>query len=281
MSVDKLHSSWSNKSETLVDWETNSKVLDILMVQTKARKTKEESYPNRFEVPDDKASWGSKFEWYYPGYFEHGDLTKFDCTRSTWWWADPRDISKVDFTKRDSNYGEIKFDEKWYPLNPMGRTGLKSRGMLGKWGPNHSADPIILRETPNGMELLCILRSNWEWAIPWGMIDNFEEPMTAALRELWEEALGKGFDKSIFTKNMTTVYKWWVDDPRNTDNAWMETHAYATILNNEESRSLKLEAGDDAKDVKWMALTEENIESLYASHGELVKKAMVVLGINR
>ena len=112
------------------------------------------------------------------------------------------------------------------------------------------------------------------------MIDDFEEPVTAALRELWEEALGNKYDKSIFTKNMTIVYKWWVDDPRNTDNAWMETYAYATILNNEESRSLKPKAGSDAKDVKWMALTQENIESLYASHGEIVKKAMVALGIN-
>ena len=68
--------------KSLVDWKTNSKVSGILMVQTKARKTKEKDYPNRFEVPDEKALWNSEFEWYYPGYFEHWELTKFDCTRS-------------------------------------------------------------------------------------------------------------------------------------------------------------------------------------------------------
>ena len=29
--------------------------------------------------------------------------------------------------------------------NPVGRTGLKGRGTLGKWGPNHAADPIVTR----------------------------------------------------------------------------------------------------------------------------------------
>jgi len=29
--------------------------------------------------------------------------------------------------------------------NPMGRTGLIGRGSLGRWGPNHAADPIVTR----------------------------------------------------------------------------------------------------------------------------------------
>lgn len=29
--------------------------------------------------------------------------------------------------------------------NPVGRTGLKGRGTLGKWGPNHAADPVVTR----------------------------------------------------------------------------------------------------------------------------------------
>ena len=31
------------------------------------------------------------------------------------------------------------------PQNPVGRTGMKSRGTLGKWGPNHAADPVVTR----------------------------------------------------------------------------------------------------------------------------------------
>lgn len=31
------------------------------------------------------------------------------------------------------------------PSNPMGRTGMKGRGLLGRFGPNHAADPIVTR----------------------------------------------------------------------------------------------------------------------------------------
>ena len=32
-----------------------------------------------------------------------------------------------------------------YPQNPVGRTGITGRGLLGRWGPNHAADPIVSR----------------------------------------------------------------------------------------------------------------------------------------
>ena len=31
------------------------------------------------------------------------------------------------------------------PLNPIGRTGLRGRGNLGRWGPNHSGNPVVTR----------------------------------------------------------------------------------------------------------------------------------------
>lgn len=41
--------------------------------------------------------------------------------------------------------GGFKVDAKYGPINPVGRTGLRGRGLLGRWGPNHAADPIITR----------------------------------------------------------------------------------------------------------------------------------------
>lgn len=32
-----------------------------------------------------------------------------------------------------------------YPRNPVGRTGISGRGVLGRWGPNHAADPVVTR----------------------------------------------------------------------------------------------------------------------------------------
>jgi hypothetical protein len=31
------------------------------------------------------------------------------------------------------------------PRNPFGRTGMCGRGLLGRWGPNHAADPVVTR----------------------------------------------------------------------------------------------------------------------------------------
>lgn len=45
---------------------------------------------------------------------------------------------------RKSHAGDYKVENK-YPLNPEGRTGLRGRGVLGRWGPNHAADPIVSR----------------------------------------------------------------------------------------------------------------------------------------
>lgn len=69
-------------------------------------------------------------------------------------WADPE--IGVNFTPRWNEVEESGLDrrsyegsylvEDGYPLNPVGRTGLKGRGSLGKWGPNHAADCIVTRQ---------------------------------------------------------------------------------------------------------------------------------------
>lgn len=41
--------------------------------------------------------------------------------------------------------GKYFIDSNGYPLNPTGRTGINLRGVLGRWGPNHAADPIVTR----------------------------------------------------------------------------------------------------------------------------------------
>lgn len=45
---------------------------------------------------------------------------------------------------RVSHTGDYKIVEN-APQNPCGRTGIIGRGILGRWGPNHAADPIVTR----------------------------------------------------------------------------------------------------------------------------------------
>ena len=69
-----------------------------------------------------------------------------------------------------------------------------------------------------------------------GMVDPGETTTVALKREFGEEALNTDkhperaqlIDK-IFT-NGTLIYQGYVDDPRNTDNAWMETRGKTTVL---------------------------------------------------
>ena len=63
-----------------------------------------------------------------------------------------------------------------------------------------------------------------------------------------------------------------VDDPRNTDNAWMETCAVAYWCPG--ALRIRLHAGDDAVDAKWLDVKDIDADSFYANHFELVMKGI-------
>ena len=68
------------------------------------------------------------------------------------------------------------------------------------------------------------------------------------------------------------IYSGYVDDPRNTDNAWMET--VAVNFHDEDGNAfnkIKLKAGDDAKDVRWTVA--DRCLNLYASHTNFIADA--------
>ena len=67
------------------------------------------------------------------------------------------------------------------------------------------------------------------------------------------------------------VYQGYVDDPRNTDNSWMETTA--VNFHDDDGETLgrfSLKAGDDASAVRWQEASRET--SLYASHASFIEK---------
>lgn len=182
-------------------------------------------------------------------------------------WADPADAQCVDYSQRVSYVGDIQFDENGRPLNPAGRTGLKGRGLLGKWGPNQAADPIVF--APNIIGKLSILlirrKDTGEWALPGGMVDAGEQVSATVRREL-EEETGVNADQAIFTE----IYRGYVEDPRNTDNAWIETIASYTLL----GTNVEVIAGDDADDTQWKPVDEALKEPVYANHAKFIALAL-------
>lgn len=195
---------------------------------------------------------------------------------------------RVDRTSHEGQYACEPGTNR--PINPRGRTGLRGRGALGRFGPNHAADPVITkwRRDENGnkvfdengdpiLEFVAIKRKDTgDWAIPGGMVDPGENVSLTLKREFGEETMasmelsaedqGKLMvELDRVFKHGVLVYSGYVDDIRNTDNGWIET----TCVNfHDETGSsfakFKLAAGDDAGDVAWTSYTEGM--PLYATH---------------
>ncbi|KAJ8347354.1 hypothetical protein SKAU_G00287550 [Synaphobranchus kaupii] len=255
------------------------------------------SETRRFPVPDDKLKWETKWADYKPVNYTAPSVLKKPS------WADP-DIGSFSphfnsldgSVDRRSHLGTYGVDQG-KPLNPCGRTGLNGRGLLGRWGPNLAADPIVTRwkrdsagqrvlnarsELPV-LQFISIKRKDCgEWAIPGGMVDPGEVVSLTLQREFSEEALNslKASPKEkeklqeritrLFKSPGLQVYKGYVDDPRNTDNSWMETVAVNFHDETGDSVSeLPLQAGDDAGHVCWIDI--DSAVSLYASHSQFLK----------
>ena len=72
------------------------------------------------------------------------------------------------------------------------------------------------------------------------------------------------------------IYEGYVDDPRNTDNAWMETTAFHFHCSMELGSRIPLKAGDDAGQVMWLDVSMANpiYRDLYGAHRAMIDEAL-------
>jgi ADP-ribose pyrophosphatase YjhB (NUDIX family) len=169
-------------------------------------------------------------------------------------------------------------------------TGTKGRGLLGLWGENPAADPIVFRIYQGKLQVLLIKRNeapNYPFALPGGMIEakdvRMSGAMLASIRELKEESgLDIASSPDVFKANtleIGTVYQGPVDDWRNTNNAWMGTTAFAWIL--KPHASSVISQAEDAHEVVGKArfhdVTPEMLKNdagLFASHAQFIRVAV-------
>eukprot|EP00058_Branchiostoma_floridae_P003265 XP_002588753.1 hypothetical protein BRAFLDRAFT_89820 [Branchiostoma floridae] len=205
------------------------------------------------------------------------------------------------------------------PQNPMGRTGLRGKGALFRWGPNHSmlaictrwkhaVDPAtgdeqeeyLLVEGKRVLEFLSYKEPDFEeWAIPGAMTAGLESKYSVLHRAFSTKALGKQpavvdrhmdeskvkqlfeaytaderdcapseRDDPIETFSAAMIYRGYVDDPRNTDSAWVETEAWHFHYESGESF---LEEEMVVAGSRWQEVSRH--VKLFASHASVIQEA--------
>ncbi|XP_051566552.1 transient receptor potential cation channel subfamily M member 2 [Myxocyprinus asiaticus] len=148
----------------------------------------------RFPVPEEKVPWEANFFPYLPPVYNQqgGSIS---------------DFSVLDKYR-----------------NPGGRTGIRGKGALKYLGPNHILHPVLTRwhdSERTFLEFLAVWEDGEEcWALPGSSVKP-DDPLPQTLQRI----LGKNMYERIKSELEAAeqVYKGYVDDSKNTDNAWVET----------------------------------------------------------
>ncbi|GFS55548.1 ADP-ribose pyrophosphatase, mitochondrial [Trichonephila inaurata madagascariensis] len=260
----------------------------------------------RVLVPPDKVSWSIPWPEYNPPTHSDGCLDIMP-------WADP-DISEKRFKPKWNEFDngldrrsyekgkEIKYAVvDGLPINPKGRTGLRGRGSLCYWGPNHSAEVILTRWKKGGkkrrhamnpvtklpiLECLVFLGPNADaqWHLPTCYV-NYDGPPSRIFKSLFngliedfnlDDDTRRAFND--FYHEQKEVYKGYVDDIRNTDNAWMESNSVNFHdVSGWNTYKMKL-YNKDQKTCKWMDIHET--EKVFPPHRFLLERVSKIHCLN-
>ena len=214
-------------------------------VHVKARTGKPSLYlTSRVEVKEQFCDWDKPLKTYRPKEcVVNFDQKETELRNKT---GDPEDATKVDWKKRQSLEGVLRFDDGGRPLNPRGRTGLRGRGSFYVWGPNLCLDPIVTRydpSSPKQLQVLCKWRPQDQlWGLPGtimrksatpapgvpqasrskgeavGVFESNDEAIARCLQDmidpLKENKDGAQQLARLFHQNKV-IYQGYVDDPRN------------------------------------------------------------------
>ncbi|XP_062862686.1 transient receptor potential cation channel subfamily M member 2 [Trichomycterus rosablanca] len=202
-------------------------------------RSRQPQYPGstvrRFPVPEEKVPWEVDFAAYLPSVLDQEESPDSNSFR-----------------------------------NPAGRTGIRGRGALKTLGPNLNLDLVITRREGPQLKFLTV------WDETAGCFTLPGGPVTAGetLPKILETALGKKLYQEIKDKiragEFTELYRDYVDDVGNTDNAWME----ATVLNL-NWQSLKIDTGYESTfRLEWCTVSSRAPVSHY-QHEALRKVAQI------
>ncbi|XP_067157599.1 transient receptor potential cation channel subfamily M member 2 [Apteryx mantelli] len=247
----------------------------------------------RFPVPDEKVPWEVDFPLYNPLSYSanHKDMAV----------QDPFSLSlesllKINYNAMDGLINRQSFHglyavQDGLPLNPMGRTGLRGRGSLHCFGPNHALHPVVTRWRRNSdgsiirkslKKMLEVLVARYPlsdvWALPGGSLEP-GEMLPLKLKWILRREFWPQFQNLL--KQGTEIHKGYLDDPRNTDNAWVETVAISVHFDDHNDVEMKrmnsfLQGCDPELCIRWQVLDKRM--PLHANQKELLRKVSALLG---
>jgi hypothetical protein len=156
----------------------------------KIRAERPPSYPQRQRISIDESLWLLDCETYDPPYHVDESVLAQDRSVRPGSWADPEEFALV---KDEPQIVEAKYhDDSGRPLNPRGRTGIAGRGLLGRWGPNHSVPAVVLRRHGDTGQVDILLGGREEARqldLPKGFVRP-GEPYEGALARVLEDETG-------------------------------------------------------------------------------------------
>jgi ADP-ribose pyrophosphatase len=178
--------------------------------------------------------------------------------------VDPADPTAIDWPARQQA-ALIPFTVTGgRPFNPVEQDCVvgEGRGELYLWGENRTADAVVIAVDEDGhRHLLMVNRDDRRgWALPGGFVDDGEDAVDAAIRELREET-GLQLPGVIWHVHGSR----YVADSRNTLRAWIVTTVVRAEITAGRYGDNPLPAvfgGDDATDAAW--LPADSVDQLIA-----------------
>jgi ADP-ribose pyrophosphatase len=229
------------------------------------RSERPEGYPPRQVITIDEAPWGLELPTYSPPY--HVDASVIASERPAGW-ADPEDLGSLgeELAGRPAK----RRDGEGRPLNPMGRTGLAGRGLLGLWGRNLSVAGVLVRPAGEPGKLEVVLGHEPDETrlhLPKGFVLPGED-VDQAIGRVLEAETGSGP-----TVPGEQLFEGYTYDPRQTDHAWVETRALL-VLDAESAFPDIFVPGGGFEEVKWWPLNASTINRVPSSQAAFLRTAV-------
>ncbi len=235
----------------------------------KIRGERPASYPARFRVSLDQAAWSLPCPEYWPPYYVDPEVLQNGKSKVKGGWADSEENWQVEALPKLRDGEDFSRDAEGRPLNPRGRTGIRGRGALGRWGPNPVVLPIVTRHNFQTHSLEILLYE----------IDNDNSTLIEChvkFNETFTEAVERTLEKALKLEKGSApaedLYEGYLYDARQTDHAWVVAKCCLVHLESESASEIK--NSFNAKALTWKALSPEIVNQLHRSRAFLVREAV-------